>query len=100
MQASRHRRQRLQEAGALVLPDGTDADVFALSEDDHPGEVRRHVLEGGNTLAMPMPGTMGYNRLFCAEHPPYVPRTKRCAELKEQIATERAARAAGSTSST
>jgi len=36
----------------------------------------RHVLEGGRGLFTPEPHSMGYKRIMCREHRPYVPRTR------------------------
>lgn len=44
-----------------------------------------HVLEGGNSLACPQPGTAGFARLFGQEHAAYVPRSKEVAELAASL---------------
>ena len=44
----------------------------------------RHILEGGNTLDCPLPGTAGYARLFCQDHGAYQPRSPRVREVAEQ----------------
>ncbi len=59
---------------------------IALSREDHPGEGRAHVLEGGTTLAEPLAGTVGYTRVFATGHPPYRPRSRVVRELAARIA--------------
>lgn len=44
-----------------------------------------HVLEGGNSMACPQPGTAGYARLFGVEHAPYVPKSKEVRGLAASI---------------
>ncbi len=39
------------------------------------GVSAKHVLEGGTSLVPPEPGSAGFARLFCAERPPYEPRS-------------------------
>ena len=52
-----------------------------------------HVLEGGNALFTPLPGTLGYVRLFGREHPPYRPKSELVknwsASLKPELAAYR-----------
>ena len=48
---------------------------------DQGGYAGKHVLEGGNSLVCPRPGSVGYARIFCQPHEPYVPRTPRAREL-------------------
>ncbi len=40
-----------------------------------------HILEGGRWLGAPTPGSAGFVRLFCHEHPPYQPRSREVLEL-------------------
>ena len=40
-----------------------------------------HVLEGGNSLACPLPGTAGYARLFGQEHPPYLAKSPEVMDM-------------------
>ena len=58
---------------------------IALSVEDQGGRMRRHVLDGGDSLVPPLPGTVGYQRLFAQEHDPYRPKTD---ALKQAIANE------------
>lgn len=46
---------------------------------DELEQVGVHVLEGGNSLACPEPGTAGFARLFGQEHPAYRPKSKEVA---------------------
>jgi len=39
--------------------------------ESHAGYAPRHLLEGGKSLVSPLPGTLGYTRLFGQLHPPY-----------------------------
>lgn len=47
-----------------------------------PGEL--HVLEGGRSLATPLAGTAGYQRVFGQEHGPYAPRSRELKEAAER----------------
>ncbi|MDX2132064.1 MAG: hypothetical protein SFY69_08430 [Planctomycetota bacterium] len=51
------------------------------------GRSRLHVLEGGTSLVCPLPGTIGYQRLFAQEHRAYKPVSD---ALKDAIARYRA----------
>ncbi|MDX2148627.1 MAG: hypothetical protein SFZ23_14010 [Planctomycetota bacterium] len=44
-----------------------------------------HVLEGGRSLIPPLPGSAGYQRLFCQRHRPYEARSDRVRELARQL---------------
>jgi len=44
-----------------------------------------HVLEGGDALYTPSLGSAGFMRLFCEEHPTYVPRGERAIRILEDI---------------
>lgn len=44
--------------------------------DDPARQPGLHVLEGGDSLVAPLPGTAGYARLFGRRHPPYQPRSE------------------------
>ncbi len=41
----------------------------------------RHVLEGGNSLIAPRPGSVGYLRVLCKEHERYAPKSDRARML-------------------
>lgn len=45
-----------------------------LDSRESRGFVRQHVLEGGDSLEAPLPGTAGFSRLFCGSHQAYHPR--------------------------
>lgn len=49
------------------------------------GRPSAHILEGGSSLTCPEPGSTGYVRLFCAEHPPYKPRSREVADLAARL---------------
>lgn len=51
------------------------------SQDPGP---RRHILEGGNSLFTPEPGSAGFARLYAQPHERYQARSKRVQELAEQ----------------
>ncbi len=42
-----------------------------------------HVLEGGDSLVSPIPGSVGYQRLFAQPHAPYRPRTSEARHLAQ-----------------
>lgn len=52
---------------------------------DAAGYPGLHVLEGGNSLVAPLPGTDGYARLFCQEHPAYVPKSPTVAQVMDEL---------------
>lgn len=54
--------------------------------EDQQGQMRRHVLDGGTSLVPPLPGTVGYQRLFGQEHGPYQPKS---AALKDAVEGEK-----------
>ena len=58
----------------------------------HPDDRRhasyQHILDGGSALFTPHPFTMGYKRLMCIPHEPYVPTSARVRELAHQIRTQ------------
>lgn len=45
----------------------------------------RHILEGGNSLVTPLPGTTGYARLFGVRHPPYEPKSNTVRQKADAI---------------
>ena len=49
------------------------------------GEPGLHVLEGGRSMVTPLPGTLGFARLFGTRHGPYYPRGRAAQELAAQI---------------
>ncbi len=52
---------------------------------DELEQVGVHILEGGNSMACPQPGTAGFARLFGQEHSPYQPKSKEVAELAASL---------------
>lgn len=82
---------RYQQAG--YLRDLTPADLSGLYTEegiqlelDATGRAGQHILEGGNFLECPLPGSPGFLRLFCQEHPPYQPKSDLVRRLAEEIA--------------
>lgn len=70
-QAAGHLRgYRLVDLENLYRDEGLTWD---LSE--QMGVSATHVLEGGTSLVPPEPGSAGFARLFCDEHPPYEPKS-------------------------
>ncbi len=57
------------------------AEGIQLTTEDQGGFVGRHVLEGGNSLVSPLPGTTGFVRLFGQLHSPYHPKSQEVAQL-------------------
>lgn len=92
---SRETLSRYQAAGYLT--DFTVIDLenlyreegIAIDLADERFRAGRHILEGGDSLACPLAGTAGFVRLFCREHPPYRPKSRRVRELAEQISRYR-----------
>lgn len=80
-----------QRAGYLTemslgeLEDLYRYEEIELNDDDAGGFAGLHVLEGGNSLAAPLPGSTGYARLFCQPHEPYRPRSPEVRDLAAQI---------------
>lgn len=58
---------------------------IALSVEDAKGQSRAHVLEGGDSLVPPLPGTAGYARLFGQDHPPYRPRSRGLQDFLNEL---------------
>ena len=52
---------------------------------DAAGYPGLHVLEGGKSLVAPLPGTDGYARLFCQEHPAYRPKSSEVARVRSEM---------------
>jgi hypothetical protein len=55
---------------------------------DEQGETEKrglHILEGGNSLAAPMWGTAGYQRLFCVRRKPYEPKSDNCKRAAAEM---------------
>ena len=82
--------QRYQAAGNCASMTTVDLENLyreegiALSNEDQQGRSRKHILEGGDSLVAPLPGTAGYARLFDQVHSPYQPKSKALQELLEQ----------------
>jgi hypothetical protein len=65
---------------------------------DEQGETEKrglHILEGGDSMATPMPGTAGYMRLFSKRHPPYSPKSSLCRDWAARVGGPSAPSAAG-----
>ena len=82
--------RRYQQAGFLAgftvaqLEELYRAEKIALSLEEQGGHAGMHVLEGGNSLACPLPGSAGYQRLFCQEHRKYRARSGLVRKVKVQ----------------
>lgn len=50
------------------------------------GLINYHVLEGGRSLIAPLPGTVGYARLFGQLHAPYEPKSAPVRSMQQRIA--------------
>ncbi|MCX5658447.1 MAG: hypothetical protein NTW19_01840 [Planctomycetota bacterium] len=75
------RETTVEELAALYRAEGIAFDV--REEGGVPG---LHLLEGGRSLASPLAGTLGFNRLYCQEHPAYQPRSREAQELAARLA--------------
>lgn len=55
---------------------------------DSNGALRtRHILEGGRSMEVPPPGTVGFARLFGQSHPAYVPKSASVRAARSQMLT-------------
>lgn len=54
--------------------------------DEQEGTPGLHVLEGGKSLVSPMPGTLGYARLFGQRHAPYKAISPQVKQLQQEYA--------------
>lgn len=70
---------RLQDLQDMYKAEGIQ---FQNLDTAYPG---RHILEGGNSLAAPQPGTTGYNRLFHQQHAVYTPKSQRVRDMFNQL---------------
>lgn len=61
-----------------------DEGIIIRAEDD-PARMHKHILEGGDSLAAPLAGTVGYARVFGQIHPPYKPRSKSLRSLIDSM---------------
>ncbi len=74
-----HRAGQLTGMTLADLRELYRAEGIRLTTED--GYAGRHILEGGTSLALPLPGTTGFVRLFGQTHTPYHPKTKTVARL-------------------
>ena len=74
--AEYHKHGHLTGVSLTMLRNAYRGEGLTWSIEDHRGFAPRHMLEGGRSLVSPVPGTLGYTRLFAQGHPPYEPRTK------------------------
>lgn len=87
--------ERYHRAGNLTNMTPSDLENLYREEgitlrwEDNVGKSKKHILEGGDTLVAPEPGSAGFARLFGQMHPAYRPRSKAVKELAEQIAAAR-----------
>ena len=72
--ADYQRAGHLERFTVSRLRDLYRSEGISWDDDDAGAQPRRHVLEGGTSLAAPLAGTAGFARLFCQEHLPYRPR--------------------------
>jgi len=95
-----HRAGNLLDLTASDLRNLYREEGIILSIEDQvdprkPGAARRHVLEGGDSLVPPKPGSAGFARLFCQPHAPYKPRSEAVRQLRDRLAAAKS----GSTAS-
>ena len=67
---------------ASIIPNLYNIEKIATSREDQNGYTSSHVLEGGSSLVPPIPGSIGYARIFNQPHPSYKPKTNELKELK------------------
>ncbi|MBI1337283.1 MAG: hypothetical protein GC164_10020 [Phycisphaera sp.] len=81
---------RYQRAGFLKdltveqLQELYTLEKIGLTVGDDNGTPALHVLEGGSSLVAPLPGTIGYARLFGQKHAPYKASSRQVRELQAQ----------------
>jgi hypothetical protein len=75
----------LQGMTLSQLQDLYKAEKIALTPQDQSGSLGSHVLEGGDSLVAPLPGTAGFVRLFGQQHPPYQPKSDQVKALAQQL---------------
>jgi hypothetical protein len=86
-QAALHRYQsagNLTNLTTVELENLYREEGIALTPEDQHGRSRKHILEGGDSLVPPLPGTIGYLRLFNQPHEPYKPKSKAVQDLVNQ----------------
>lgn len=82
---------RYQQAGNLINFSVNDLKQLYIDEDiklaveEQGGMAGLHILEGGDSLVSPLPGSPGYLRLFGQDHGRYSPRSKSVRELKAKL---------------
>jgi hypothetical protein len=87
--------RRYQAAGNLLdfsvidLENLYRAEGINLNPDPRELIAPRHILEGGDSLEAPIAGSTGFVRLFCQEHPPYLPKSKNAQALQLSRAKRR-----------
>lgn len=87
LEALRH-YQRAGNLTSLSLVDLENlyrAEGIQLELEEKRGLTGRHILEGGPSLICPLPGSVGYLRLFGQEHAPYQPRSGEVRALAESL---------------
>lgn len=80
------------EAGHLTWMTSADlANIYreegvTFEVEEQVGTSASHILEGGTSLVAPLPGTMGFQRLFGREHAAYSPRSEALRGARERQA--------------
>jgi hypothetical protein len=86
--ADYHRAGHLRDLGLAELRDLYRMEDIRWDDDDAAGFPGVHVLEGGKSLASPLPGTAGYARVFASQHPPYRPASSQVRSLAARYAQQ------------
>lgn len=63
-----------------------DEGISLAVEDTERGVWGMHILEGGSSLYSPLPGSIGYLRLYCQPHEPYEARSDAVRQLQAECA--------------
>lgn len=78
----------LQDMSLVDLENLYREEGIYFTVEDQGGIAGRHILEGGNSLVCPEPGSVGYERIFGQMHEPYRPKSDNCKALAARIATQ------------
>lgn len=78
-----HRAGMLRGMTLADLRELYRAEGVQLTTEDGHGFADRHVLEGGSSVVLPLPGTTGFVRLFGQTHPAYQPKSNEVARLTD-----------------
>lgn len=79
------KRNGLPGMSAVQLRNLYREEGLTWSIEQHAGFAPRHVLEGGSSLVSPVPGSVGFTRLFGQPYAAYTPKTSTLRELQREV---------------